>query len=86
VGDVIGMMSSFKWMSEALIIYLNRDESKAPTPPEAPPHASIDTGSIHRELEKVKFLELFGASDDAASRYGWRTWKCDFHFTTIPPT
>jgi hypothetical protein len=25
------------------------------------------TGSIHRELEKVKFLELFGASDGAAA-------------------
>jgi hypothetical protein len=29
--------------------------------------ASAITGSIHRELEKVKFLEFFGALDGAAA-------------------
>jgi hypothetical protein len=34
------------------------------TPPEGPPRAPIGTSSIHHELEKVKFLEFFGALDD----------------------
>jgi hypothetical protein len=28
----------------------------------------VSTGSIHHELEKVKFLEFFGALDDAAAK------------------
>jgi hypothetical protein len=35
--------------------------------PEGPPHAPVGTGSIHRKLEKVKFLELFGALNDTAT-------------------
>jgi hypothetical protein len=53
-------------MSEALINRLDRDEARAPTPPEGPPHTPIGTGSIHRKLEKVKFPEFFGAPDGAA--------------------
>jgi hypothetical protein len=60
---VVGLMRSFQRMSEALIIHFDRDEARAPTPPEGPPHAPVGTGSIHRELEKVKFLEFFGAPD-----------------------
>ena len=67
VGDVIGMMRSFQRMSEALIIRLDRDEARAPAPPEVLPHALAVTGSIHRELEKVKFPEFFGAPDDPAA-------------------
>jgi hypothetical protein len=52
-------------MFEALIIRLDRDEAMAPTPPEGPPRAPFGTGSIHRKLEKVKFLMCFGAPDDA---------------------
>jgi hypothetical protein len=37
------------------------------TPPEGPPRALVGTGSIHRELEKVKFPEFFGALDGAAT-------------------
>jgi hypothetical protein len=33
-----------------------------------PPHAPAITGSIHRELEKVKFPEFFGAPDGATSK------------------
>ena len=61
---MVGMMRSFKCMSEALINHLNRDEDRASSPPEGPPRAPIGTSSVHRELEKVKFLELFGALDD----------------------
>jgi hypothetical protein len=43
-------------MSEALISHLDRDEARAPAPAEVPPRALVSTGSIHRELEKVKFL------------------------------
>jgi hypothetical protein len=67
VGDVVGMMRSFQCMSEALISRLDRDEARAPAPAEVPPRAPAVTGSIHRELEKVKFLEFFGAPDGAAA-------------------
>jgi hypothetical protein len=46
---------------------LDRDEARAPAPPEVTPRAPAVTGSIHRELEKVKFLEFFGAPDSAAA-------------------
>jgi hypothetical protein len=59
------MMGSFQRMSEALISRLDRDEARAPTPAEVPSHAPAVTGSIHHELEKVKFLEFFGALDGA---------------------
>jgi hypothetical protein len=39
VGDVVGMMRSFQRMSEALISHLDRDEARAPAPPEVPPRA-----------------------------------------------
>jgi hypothetical protein len=61
------MMRSFQRMSEALISRLDRDEARAPTPAEVPPRAPAVTGSIHRELEKVKFPEFFGALDGAAA-------------------
>jgi hypothetical protein len=56
VGDVIGMMRSFQHMSEALISRLDRDEARALAPAEVLPCAPAVTGSIHHELEKVKFL------------------------------
>ena len=68
VGDVIGMMRSFQRMSEALINRLDRKEARASAPAEVPLHASTVTGSIHHELEKVKFPEFFGAPDGAAAK------------------
>ena len=53
-------------MSEALISRLDRDGVRVPTPPEVMPRAPSVTGSIHREFEKVKFPEFFGALDRAA--------------------
>jgi hypothetical protein len=47
VGDVMGMMRSFQHMSEALISRLDRDEARAPAPPEVPPRAPAVTGSFH---------------------------------------
>ena len=52
-------------MSKALISRLDREEARELTPVEVPPHAPVDTGSIHRELDKVKFPEFFGAPDGA---------------------
>ena len=46
---------------------MDRDKARASTPTEVPPRAPAVTGSIHRELEKVKFLEFFGAPDGAAA-------------------
>jgi hypothetical protein len=66
VGDVFGKMRYFQRMFEALISRLDKDEARAPVPAEVPPRALAVTGSIHRELEKVKFLEFFGAPDGAA--------------------
>ena len=67
MGDVVGMMRSFHLMFEALISHFDKDEARAPTPLEGPPRALIGTGSIHSELEKVKFPEFFGALDDATA-------------------
>jgi hypothetical protein len=68
VGDVVGLMRSFQRMSEALISRLDRDEARVPVPPEGPQRAPAGTGSIHRELEKVKFPEFLGATDGASRR------------------
>ena len=67
VADVVGMMGSFQCMSEALISRLDRKEARAPTPTEVPPRAPPVTGSIHCELEKVKFPEFFGALNGTAA-------------------
>jgi hypothetical protein len=67
VGDVVGMMRDFHRMSEGLISRLDRDEARAPAPAEVLPCVPTVTGSIHRELEKVKFPEFFGAPDGAAA-------------------
>jgi hypothetical protein len=67
VGDVVGMMRSFQCMSEALISQLDREKARASAPAEVLPRAPVVTGSIHRELMKVKFLEFFGAPDDEAT-------------------
>ena len=67
VGDVVGMMRSFQHMPKALINHLDRDEARASTPLEGPPRSPIGTGSIHRELEKVKFPEFFGAPVDTST-------------------
>ena len=54
-------------MSEALISRLDRDEARAPAPPEVLPCTLAVTGSIHRELKKVKFPKFSGAPDGAAT-------------------
>jgi hypothetical protein len=86
VGDVIGMMRSFQRMSEALIIRLDRDEARAPAPAEVPPRAPVVTGSIHCELEKVKFPSSLVPRMAQPPRHGWRIWRCASHFAIIPPT
>ena len=67
VGDVVGMMRYFQWMSETLINHLDRDEARARTPAEVQLLAPVGTSSIHRELKKVKFPKFFGTPDDAAT-------------------
>jgi hypothetical protein len=54
-------------MFETLISRLDRDVAREPTPPELPPCSPVSTGSIHHELEKVKFPEFFGAPDGVAA-------------------
>jgi hypothetical protein len=61
------MMISFECMYEALIIHLDREKARVPASAEVPPCASVDIGSIHHELEKVKFLEFFSAPDGVAA-------------------
>jgi hypothetical protein len=60
-------MRSFQRMSKTLISRLDRNKSRAPAPAEVPSHALTVTGSIHCELEKVKFPEFFSAPDDATA-------------------
>jgi hypothetical protein len=67
VSDVVVMMRSFQRMSEALISRMDREEARAPARAETPPRAPTVTGSIHRELEKVKFPEFLGTPDGAAT-------------------
>jgi hypothetical protein len=67
VGDVVGMMRYFHRMSKALISRFDRDEARALAPTKVPPRAPDVTSSIHRELEKIKFPEFFGAPDRAAT-------------------
>jgi hypothetical protein len=62
------MMRSFQRIFEALIIHLDRDEARVPTPAKVPPRTPVVTGSIHHELKKVKFPEFFGAPDGAAAK------------------
>lgn len=64
MSDVVGLMRSFQCISKVLIILLDIDETRASAPPKGPPHAPVDIGSIHCELEKVKLLEFFGSPDD----------------------
>ena len=54
-------------MSKALINHLDRDEARASAPTEVPLRTPVGTGSIHRELEKVKFLEFLGAQEGIAA-------------------
>jgi hypothetical protein len=70
VRDVVGIMRSFHRISKALISRLDRDEARAPTPLEVPSCVLVGIGSIHRELEKVKFLKSFGAPDSASIEVG----------------
>jgi hypothetical protein len=56
VGDVVGMMRSFQRMSEALINCLDQDEGREYVPNEGSQCPPVVSSSIHRELEKVKFL------------------------------
>ena len=62
---MVGMMRYFQRMSEALISRLDRDEARVLAPVEVLSRPPVVTGRIHHELEKVKFLEFFGASNDA---------------------
>jgi hypothetical protein len=66
MGDVVGLMRSFQRISEAFINRLDRDEARAHVPHDCPQRAPIDTSSVHRELEKVKFLEFLGSTDGTA--------------------
>jgi hypothetical protein len=67
VGYVVGLMRTFQRMSEALINQLDRDESRVPIPNEVSQSARAGIGSIHRELEKVKFPEFMGAMDGSVT-------------------
>jgi hypothetical protein len=43
VGEVVGLMRSFQWMSKELISCLDRDGARASTPPEGPPRTPVGT-------------------------------------------
>jgi hypothetical protein len=55
-------------MYEELIIHLDRVEARASKPPKGLSRPLNGTSSIHCELEKVKFLKLFGAPKIVATK------------------
>jgi hypothetical protein len=63
VGNVVGLMRSFQRMSEALINRLDRDEARVVVPNEGSQRAPAGSGSIHIEIEKVKFSEFMGVTN-----------------------
>jgi hypothetical protein len=67
VGDVMGMMRYFQRMSEALINRLDRDEGRESVPNEGSQLPPLVSGSVHRELEKVKFHEFLGSMEGLAA-------------------
>jgi hypothetical protein len=86
VEDVVGLMSSFERMCEALINWLDRDEARALVTPKGPQRAPTGTGSIERELKKVKFPEFLGAMDSVSTKAWLDKMLMCFHFTTTTPT
>jgi hypothetical protein len=66
VRNVVGMMRYFHRISGALINRLDCDEDNESVPNEGPQHPPVVSGSVHRELEKVKFLEFMGSIDGLA--------------------
>jgi hypothetical protein len=83
VGDVVGMMRSFQRMSKALINRLDRDEARAPTPAEVPPHAPV---AFTVNLRRLNFPSSLVPRMAPPPRHGWRIWRCASHFSIIPPT
>ena len=73
-------------MSKALINHLDRDEAREPAPIKVPPCTPIGIGSIHREFEKVKFPEFFGAPDDTTAEAWLENMAMCFALRDIPPT
>jgi hypothetical protein len=67
MGDVMGMMRYFQRMYEALINRLDRDEGRKSMPNEGSQHPPVVSGSVHRELKKVKFSEFMGSTDGLAA-------------------
>jgi hypothetical protein len=50
-----------------LIKFLDRDEARVLVPRKGPQHTLASTGSIHKELKKVKFPEFLGATDNVVT-------------------
>jgi len=73
-------------MLEALISHLDRDEARMLTLPKGPLPLLTGIGSVHRELEKLKFPNFLVPRTTQPPRNGWRIWWCALHFTTILPT
>jgi len=73
-------------MSEALTSRWDRDEARAPAPPEVLPRAPNVIGNFHSELEKVKFPEFSGVPDDAAVETRLENMVMRFALRDIPPT
>jgi hypothetical protein len=69
MGDAMGMMRYFQSILEALTNHLDHDEGRYFVPIEASHHPPIVSGSVHRELEKVKFSEFWCSTDGLAAKY-----------------
>jgi hypothetical protein len=61
------MMRSFQRKSEALVNHIDRDEEITYVPNESSQRTPARSGSIHKELEKMKFIKFWGATNDLAT-------------------
>jgi len=68
VGDVMCMMRSFQRMLEALINLLDHDDGRGFEPIDGSQRPPVVSGSVHRELKKVKFLEFWGSTEGLAAK------------------
>jgi hypothetical protein len=63
MGDVMGMMRYFQRMFEVMINRLDRNEGRESVSNEGSQRPPVVSGSVHRELVKVKFPEFISSTN-----------------------
>ena len=73
-------------MPEALINHFDHDEGRGYAPNEGSQRPPIASSGVHRELEKVKFLEFQGSMDGLVTKAWLENMKICLEFVIISPT